>query len=97
METLQPVESGDIDHLLHSVLIPTFPPNRSQWRKLENALKFINNSKQSANTTKQNRLEEAKTAKKQENAMERRKLLQLEEMASEAFDSSLKHHSDMKN
>ena len=38
-------EEEDIKHLLHSVLIPTFPPNRSQWKKLEIALKFINASK----------------------------------------------------
>ena len=54
MQTLQPVESGDIDDLLHTILIPTFPPNRSQWKKLENALKFINKSKESANNTKNN-------------------------------------------
>ena len=39
---------SDLDGLLHSVLIPSIPPNRSQWRKLELALKFINKSKNCA-------------------------------------------------
>jgi len=34
-----------VDHLLQTVLVPSFPPNRSQWKKLELALKFINKSK----------------------------------------------------
>ena len=35
----------DIDHLLLTVLLPSFPPNRSQWKKLEHALHFINKSR----------------------------------------------------
>ena len=38
-------QSSEVDHLLKSVLVPSFPPNRSQWKKLEIALKFINKSK----------------------------------------------------
>ena len=38
----------DVDHILHSVLVPSFPPNTSQWRKLELAMKFINKSKAEA-------------------------------------------------
>ena len=39
---------GNVDELLNTLLIPNFPPNRSQWRKLELALKFINISKNCA-------------------------------------------------
>ena len=38
-------QSSEVDHLLKSLLVPSFPPNRSQWKKLELALKFINKSK----------------------------------------------------
>ena len=34
-----------IDELLGTVKIPCWPPNRSQWRKLDLAIKFINISK----------------------------------------------------
>ena len=37
--------SAEVDHLLKSLLVPSFPPNRSQWKKLELALKFIKKSK----------------------------------------------------
>ena len=36
---------ADVEDLLKSVLVPSFPPNRSQWKKLELAMKFINKSK----------------------------------------------------
>ena len=36
---------NDLEHLLSTILVPSFPPNRSQWKKLELAMKFINNSK----------------------------------------------------
>ena len=39
---------NDLEHLLSTILVPSFPPNRSQWKKLEIALKFINKSKESA-------------------------------------------------
>ena len=39
---------NDLEHLLSTILVPSFPPNRSQWKKLEIALKFINKSKKSA-------------------------------------------------
>eukprot|EP00092_Neocalanus_flemingeri_P042796 GFUD01046940.1.p1 GENE.GFUD01046940.1~~GFUD01046940.1.p1 ORF type:complete len:127 (-),score=34.86 GFUD01046940.1:117-497(-) len=45
-------EDTNIHDLLHTLLVPTFPPNRSQWKKLELALKFINLSKQSAKQSK---------------------------------------------
>ena len=38
-------KSGEVEDLLKSVLVPSFPPNRSQWKKLELAMKFINKSK----------------------------------------------------
>ena len=38
-------DKSEVDHLLKSVLVPSFPPNRSQWKKLELAMKFINQSK----------------------------------------------------
>ena len=35
----------EVEDLLKTVLVPSFPPNRSQWKKLELAMKFINKSK----------------------------------------------------
>ena len=43
---------ADVDQLLQTILVPSFPPNRSQWRKLEIAMKFINKSKTSSSQTK---------------------------------------------
>ena len=40
-----PKNSADVEDLLKSVLVPSFPPNRSQWKKLELAMKFIKKSK----------------------------------------------------
>ena len=37
----------DVQGILNTLLVPMDPPNRSQWRKLELAMKFINISKQS--------------------------------------------------
>ena len=42
---MKELASAEVDHLLKTVLVPSFPPNRSQWKKLELALKFINKSK----------------------------------------------------
>ena len=41
---------NDIDHLLLTVLLPSYPPNRSQWKKLEHALHFINQSRTSSSS-----------------------------------------------
>ena len=50
---IMPKENLDeVEHLLQTVLVPAFPPNRSQWRKLEIAMKFINKSKNSVKQTK---------------------------------------------
>ena len=57
--------ANDLEHLLSTILVPSFPPNRSQWKKLENALKFINKSKKSASV--QNR-EKTSPKKSKENA-----------------------------
>ena len=38
----------NIQDILDSVKIPCQPPNKSQWKKLEIAIKFINASKKSA-------------------------------------------------
>ena len=38
----------NIQDILESVKIPSHPPNKSQWKKLELAVKFINISKSSA-------------------------------------------------
>ena len=38
----------NIQDILDSVKIPCQPPNKSQWKKLEIAVKFINASKKSA-------------------------------------------------
>ena len=45
-------EDTNIHDLVNTLLVPTYPPNRSQWKKLELALKFINISKQSAKESK---------------------------------------------
>ena len=45
-------DDSNVHDLLNTLLVPAYPPNRSQWRKLELALKFINVSKQSAKQTK---------------------------------------------
>ena len=42
----------EVDHLLQTVIVPAFPPNRSQWRKLEIAMEFINKSKNSVQQTR---------------------------------------------
>ena len=47
-----PENSAEVEDLLKSVLVPSFPPNRSQWKKLELAMKFIKLSKQSVAGTK---------------------------------------------
>ena len=49
---MTPGDPTDVDQILQTILVPSFPPNRSQWRKLDLALKFINKSKTSANHTK---------------------------------------------
>ena len=45
-------DSLTVEHLLQTIRIPSYPPNRSQWRKLELALKFINKSLKSTNKSK---------------------------------------------
>ena len=42
----------DIQGILTTLLVPMEPPNRSQWKKLELAMKFIKLSKQSVAGTK---------------------------------------------
>ena len=37
----------DVQGILTTLLVPMEPPNRSQWKKLELAMKFIKLSKQS--------------------------------------------------
>ena len=88
MQTVTSIETGTINDLLDTVLMPNFP------KKLENAFGFISNSKQSANETKERKLVDNGT-KKQTNSTERRVLLKLEDMATEANDSSYNHHMDM--
>ena len=43
---------GRIQDILETVKVPCYPPNKSQWKKLELAVKFINISKTSAATTR---------------------------------------------
>ena len=43
---------GNVDELLNTLRIPAFPPDRSQWRKLEIAVNFINKSKHCAEQTR---------------------------------------------
>ena len=45
-------DDTNVHDLLNTLLVPAYPPNRSQWKKLELALKFINMSKQSAKDTR---------------------------------------------
>merc|ERR1711953_233852 len=40
-------EPANIHGILNTLLVPMEPPNRSQWKKLELAMKFIHLSKQS--------------------------------------------------
>ena len=42
----------NVHDLLNTLLVPTYPPNRSQWKKLELALKFINMSKKRVRESK---------------------------------------------
>ena len=42
----------DVQGILNTLLVPMEPPNRSQWKKLELAMKFIKLSKQSVAGTK---------------------------------------------
>ena len=46
-------DPDDVRAIVNTLLVPMDPPNRSQWRKLELAMKFISISKQSAGVTKQ--------------------------------------------
>ena len=46
MNTVDTVAS--VQDILETVRVPCFPPNKSQWKKLELAVKFINISKTSA-------------------------------------------------
>ena len=45
-------DPDDIQGILNTLLVPMEPPNRSQWKKLELAMKFIKLSKQSVAGTK---------------------------------------------
>ena len=45
-------QEGKIDELLSSLKIPMNPPDKSQWRKLELAMRFINKSRCSAKETR---------------------------------------------
>ena len=49
LEKLRKENPEEVENLLKTVQVPTTgPPNRSQWRKLELAMKFINKSKPEA-------------------------------------------------
>jgi phenylalanyl-tRNA synthetase alpha subunit len=83
MPNIQTDDSINMDQLLHSIMIPTIPPNRSQWKKLELALKFINKSKHVADEKKKERkLSVNKTQMKQEMADDSRKLNQMEKASN---------------
>ena len=59
-------ERDTVEHLLRTVLVPSYPPNRSQWRKLELALKFINKSlKSSKKATTKGSVPDKQTVHKQ--------------------------------
>ena len=65
---------NDIDHLLLTVLLPSFPPNRSQWKKLEHALNFINKSRSSSSEEErkyfQNKTERGRRAETERNYLQ---------------------------
>ena len=48
-------QEDNVDDLLSKLRIPAHPPDRSKWRKLEIAVKFIGKSKTSAQHTKKRR------------------------------------------
>ena len=53
LEKLRKENPEEVENLLKTVQVPTTgTPNRSQWRKLELAMKFINISKQSVENSK---------------------------------------------
>ena len=79
-------DDTNVHDLLNTLLVPTYPPNRSQWKKLELALKFINMSKQSAKesrscsatanvTTEVNRRKQAKRSRSCEPATKKPKMM----------------------
>jgi len=45
-------DAEEVHGILNTLLVPMDPPNRSQWRKLELAMKFINISKQSVENSR---------------------------------------------
>ena len=65
-EKMSAEDDSNVHDLLNTLLVPAYPPNRSQWRKLELALKFINVSKQSA---KQSKSKEEVPTKNKRNTM----------------------------
>jgi hypothetical protein len=48
-------QEGSVDDLLSKLKIPVHPPDRSKWRKLEIAVKFIGKSKTSVQHTNKRR------------------------------------------
>ena len=47
--------ADNVEDLLNKLRIPAYPPDRSKWRKLEIAIKFIEKSKTSAEQSKTRR------------------------------------------
>ena len=45
MGVKEEASSEELEQLLLTILVPAFPPNRSQWKKLEVALNFIKKSR----------------------------------------------------
>ena len=48
-------KADNVEDLLNKLRIPLYPPDRSKWRKLEIAMKFIEKSKTSAEQSKKRR------------------------------------------
>ena len=47
--------ADNVEDLLNKLRIPAYPPDRSKWRKLEIAMKFIEKSKTSVEQSKKRR------------------------------------------
>ena len=63
-------DKENISDILNSVKIPTYPPNKSQWKKLELAVKFINISKSSAAVRRASMKMEPKDFQQRKNKIE---------------------------
>merc|ERR1712110_451025 len=88
-EMTQHQHPEDVQGILNTLLVPMDPPNRSQWRKLELAMKFINISKQSVANSR--RLQEQQRAQNRRNSGAACTVTGAKKTPASSQDSSLKH------